>query len=248
MKPGVFLLCALATSVAGAGSDPDTASTRFESGPGRVALLELYTSEGCSSCPPADRWLRELKSDPRLWKDFVPVAFHVDYWDYIGWRDRFARPAFSQRQRRYAADGRASTVYTPGFFQNGEEWRGWFRGNAPRFDAAPAGVLSLTRHGDRVSVRFEPHDHKHGDLDLRIAILGMDLETVVRAGENRGRTLRHDFVVLDLISRPLTKEDDGYSASAALPALAEGPARQALVAWVSRRGDQAPIQTVGGSL
>ncbi|MGD8978049.1 MAG: DUF1223 domain-containing protein [Gammaproteobacteria bacterium] len=248
MKPGVVFLCAIALSVASAGADPDTASKRFESGPGRVALLELYTSEGCSSCPPADRWLRELKSDPRLWKDFVPVAFHVDYWDYIGWEDRFARPAFSHRQRRYVADGRASTVYTPGLFNNGEEWRGWFRGEAPSFDPAPVGALSLTLDGDRVSVRFEPPDDEHGDLEVQIAILGMGLETEVRAGENRGRTLRHDFVLLELISRPLDKGDGGFLASAALPGLAEDPTRRALVAWVSRRGDQAPIQSVGGFL
>ncbi len=64
-------------------------------------LIELYTSEGCSSCPPADRWLSTLKDHPALWQQLVPIAFHVDYWDYIGWKDRFARAEFTDRQRRF---------------------------------------------------------------------------------------------------------------------------------------------------
>ena len=64
----------------------------------QVGLLELYTSEGCSSCPPADRWLSKLKGEPKLWRNIIPLAFHVDYWDYIGWEDRFASPAYTARQ------------------------------------------------------------------------------------------------------------------------------------------------------
>ena len=85
----------------------------FESSEKPTALVELYTSEGCSSCPPADRWLSSLKDDEGLWKEFVPLAFHVDYWDYIGWEDRFADKQYSQRQRRYAHEFSEPTVYTP---------------------------------------------------------------------------------------------------------------------------------------
>src|SRR4051812_18118930 len=60
-------------------------------------LIELFTSEGCSSCPPADEWLHDLGKQPGLWTDFVPVAFHVDYWDYLGWKDIFSTPEFSER-------------------------------------------------------------------------------------------------------------------------------------------------------
>ena len=91
----------------------------------QVSLLELYTSEGCSSCPLADRWVSSLKDDPKLWKEFIPLSFHVDYWDYIGWKDRFASPAYSRRQKQYAQQGAVSTVYTPGFLNNGQEWRPW---------------------------------------------------------------------------------------------------------------------------
>src|SRR6476646_4780454 len=70
----------------------------FESGPQRIHLIELFTSQGCSSCPPAEAWLSKLKSEPRLWKDFVPIAFHVDYWDRLGWRDPFATKEWTARQ------------------------------------------------------------------------------------------------------------------------------------------------------
>src|SRR5437867_5566462 len=92
-------------------SEPKT----FESGDTQSSLIELFTSEGCSSCPPAERWLSALKSRSDLWKKAVPVAFHVDYWDHLGWRDRFAKPEFTSRQQRYAAAWGGDSVYTPGF-------------------------------------------------------------------------------------------------------------------------------------
>src|SRR5499427_291609 len=95
----------------------------------QVTLLELFTSEGCSSCPPAEKWLSGLKADQELWKKIIPVAFHVDYWDRLGWRDRFAKPEFTSRQQHYAAAWGGDSVYTPGFVVNGKEWRAWFSGN-----------------------------------------------------------------------------------------------------------------------
>src|SRR5210317_1284191 len=98
-------------------------SLNFSSGDRRVTLLELYTSQGCSSCPPAESWLNRFTDDDRLWKQVVPVAFHVDYWDYLGWRDPYALPQYSDRQRRYRSKGKVSAVYTPGFVVNGGEWK-----------------------------------------------------------------------------------------------------------------------------
>jgi len=92
-----------------------------------VALLELFTSEGCSSCPPAETWLSGLRSAPGLWKEFVPASFHVDYWDYLGWRDPWASKIFSYRQRDYAQSWHSDSIYTPGFVLNGREWRSWSR-------------------------------------------------------------------------------------------------------------------------
>ena len=102
----------------------------FESSAEPVQLIELYTSEGCSSCPPADRWLSALERDPGLWEQFVPIAFHVTYWNYLGWSDRFGRAEFDARHRRVAANASA-VVYTPGLFVGGREWRAWRRGARP---------------------------------------------------------------------------------------------------------------------
>src|SRR6266567_7895599 len=119
-------------------------ATTFESGEARTMLVELFTSEGCSSCPPADAWINQLKESPDLWKKIVPVVFHVDYWDNLGWRDRFAKPEFTSRQRRYAAAWGGDSVYTPGFVINGKEWRGWFGGNAMPITSAKVGVLRVS--------------------------------------------------------------------------------------------------------
>lgn len=101
----------------------------FTSTETQVRLVELYTSEGCSSCPPADRWLSGLLTSPHLWGSIIPIAFHVSYWDYLGWHDSFALDEYSQRQRAYANLGKTG-VYTPGFFVNGQEWRGFFERSA----------------------------------------------------------------------------------------------------------------------
>src|SRR3569832_2853705 len=85
-------------------------------------VVELYTSEGCSSCPPADRWLSALKDDAAKGR-VVAQAFHVGYWDYIGWADRFASPVFTVRQRQVASWNRQSTIYTPQIVRNGLDWR-----------------------------------------------------------------------------------------------------------------------------
>src|SRR6186713_3438579 len=98
-------------------------SANFESGKTRTHVIELFTSEGCSSCPPAEAWLSKLKDEPRLWRDFVPLAFHVDYWDRLGWRDPFAARQWTARQYDYSSRWNSSSVYTPGFVLNGREWR-----------------------------------------------------------------------------------------------------------------------------
>ncbi|WP_084198797.1 DUF1223 domain-containing protein [Halioglobus japonicus] len=93
---------------------PALAEQRFVSPERQATLLELYTSQGCSSCPPAERWFNTLTDSSRLWDDLVPVVFHVDDWSYLGWKDRFARAEFSQRQRRYKAEDAVQVVYPRG--------------------------------------------------------------------------------------------------------------------------------------
>ena len=225
------------------------APVTLESGVPQVALLELYTSEGCSSCPPADRWISELKSDQRLWRDVVPVAFHVDYWDYIGWQDRFAAREFGERQRNHAREGNVRSVYTPGFVVAGEEWRGWF--GLPRLSLAKpnnVGNLKITVNGGRLNADFHPISASGKQLELHVALLGFELDTQVEAGENRGRRLAHDFAVLGYAQYPLRHAGQGFELQAALPAARVSAAVTGIAAWVSESGKQFPIQAVGGFL
>jgi hypothetical protein len=215
------------------------------SGDDRVALVELYTSEGCNSCPPADRWLSKLKQDPALWSGFVPIAFHVDYWDYIGWKDRFAKAEFGHRQRRYAKEGGARFVYTPGMFRNGMEWQQWRRNASAVGKDDRVGNLGL-RVEDRVATLTFETTQDEDRLSVHVAVLGMNLETEVRRGENAGKTLKHDFVVLDLRSEPLKYSEGLFTATVRLPAVVNSNPGQAIVAWVSQAGSQKPLQSVGG--
>ena len=231
------------------------AELTFQSGPAQVALVELYTSEGCSSCPSAEQWLNELREDAGLWGRFVPIAFHVNYWDHLGWKDALAAKNFTAREHAYAAAWRASSVYTPCFVRNGEEWRP--RGGAPEGrGATAAGTLTVRwRAADNTCVvDYTPAVGAAGaasaqkDFEISAALLGGGIVTDVRRGENSGRTLRHEFVALRLETRALAAGEAGMrTATIALPPRTDLAApRRALAAWVTRRGSLAPIQATGG--
>lgn len=218
------------------------APLQLDSGSRQVTLLELYTSQGCSSCPPAERWLNRLVDDDELWKDIVPVAFHVDYWDYIGWQDAFAVPAHGERQRDYARTGRSSTVYTPGFFANGREWRGWTFGLGPRRSDREPGRLVAAIDAGRLRATFPGTD---GLLELHVALLGFGIETAVERGENRGRTLPQEFVVL----QHAVHVSDSGQWQVELPAAGAGQAqRYGIALWISTPDSPAPLQATGGWL
>ena len=212
----------------------------------RVTLIELFTSEGCSSCPPAEKWLNGIEARSDLWSRVVPVAFHVDYWDYIGWPDRFAARAHSLRQRTYREVGRTRGVYTPGFVVGGREWRGWFRD--PTLDLpsdVDVGSISVNVRDGRFEASFEPAVDVPESLDLHVARLGFDLVTAVRAGENHGRTLEHGFVVLGWSRHRMSSGGPGYEASGVLPEASSPAPREAVAVWVSVPGDPFPIQAAG---
>ena len=166
--------------------DAPSTSASFSSGEQAASLLELYTSEGCSSCPPADRWLSQLRDHPELWKSIVPVALHVDYWNYIGWEDRFSDARFTARQQNYIRQGAAGVVYTPGFFSNGAEWRGWRRNRMPSKGTESVGELNVVVDDGAAIIRFQPSQEINSPLLASVAILGMGLETEVRAGGKQG--------------------------------------------------------------
>jgi hypothetical protein len=221
----------------------------LDSGNRQVSLLELYTSEGCSSCPPADRWLSKLKSDTRLWREVVPVAFHVDYWDYLGWPDRFASAVFGARQRQYAQHGFIRTVYTPGLILNGKEWRGWFLRPQLRLDpGAEVGQLTLRLDSERTEARFTAKQNLPDRLDMHLAVLGFGLSTQVQDGENQGRTLTHDFVVLAYEQIPMRDSGADYQVQMDLPTTTVDVSRKAIAAWVSLPNNPQPLQAVGGWL
>lgn len=217
----------------------------FSSGDKQVNIIELYTSEGCSSCPPAEKWLNTFKDDPRLWNEVIPLAFHVDYWDYIGWPDRFADAKFSDRQHYYAFSNQVSGVYTPGVMLNGREWRGWYYDQAVKQSQTTNGTLNLSLKGDLVDVRFD--NFQQSDLlNINMAVLGFDLETEVKRGENHGRVLAHDFVVLGHKQIRMNQDGDSYTVSSSLPSLKVAADKLAVVAWVNKSKDLTPIQATGG--
>lgn len=216
----------------------------LKSPPQRVTLLELYTSEGCSSCPPADRWLSRLKTDKRLWQEIVPVAFHVDYWNQLGWTDRFSNPRYSQRQRDYKHHNHLNVVYTPGFVKNGREWRGWFNRQALSNNSpSTAGVLQANIDKDNGSVEFKPAIPTATPLILNVALLGFDLATEVKRGENRGKRLEHDFVVLEFQQHQQTTNKPGHQWQ--LPGI-NGHKASGIALWVTHLNDPTPIQATGG--
>ena len=177
------------------------------SGANTAVLVELYTSEGCSSCPPADRWLSTLgeRYSP---SEVVPLALHVDYWDYLGWKDRYAKREFSQRQRRLSQLQRAALVYTPQVLVQGGDYRQW---QSAEFERTVARINSQSA---RASLELEILAVSSDGLQLRasaaveeptsraqaavyVAAYENRLESRITAGENRGVVLQHDRVVLE---------------------------------------------------
>jgi len=228
------------------------APLRFTSGASQVALIELYTSEGCSSCPPADQWLGSLSGKPGLWKEFVPVEFHVNYWDNLGWKDRLSTRAFTAREYAYSAAWGSSNVYTPCFVRNGEEWRPLQGGTPPQ--GGPAGTLSVELEAGACRAEFTPAPGtaaEGGPYEVHVAILGGGITSKVTAGENDGHMLTHEFVVLGISEGGLSPGAPGAAlrADVALPKpIVPDSKRRALAAWVTRRGEIAPLQATGGWL
>ena len=178
------------------------------SGPRITPVVELYTSEGCSSCPPADQWVSALKG-----QDLVVQAFHVGYWDHIGWVDRFATAVHTARQREVATKNRLRNIYTPQLVRDGRDWPQW---------AGDADRLSLSRQNARADIAIERLADDQFEARVTLVAPGGSWsaywtvtehghQSRVQAGENAGEFLKHDFVV-----RQYTPAGD-YRSSAATP-------------------------------
>jgi len=192
---------------------PGASVPQEEAGP--PVLLELFTSQGCSSCPPADRLVSRIgKLGELAGVSVIPLAFHVDYWDRLGWKDRYSRAAWSARQRRYGQVFGGDSVYTPQIVVDG-------RAHAVGSDLRHLTELvrAASAEGRRASVRLQLAEAKANRLRitaeptidgeapgerlaLRVAIYESGLVTDVRSGENAHRTLNDDYVVRELLELP----------------------------------------------
>jgi hypothetical protein len=198
-RPITLLYPALLAATALPSSAATPSACALHSGPLRTPVIELYTSEGCSSCPPADQWLSALKDSSG---PVVVQAFHVGYWDYIGWVDRFATPAHTQRQRELASANRLSSIYTPQLVRNGRDWPDW-RHTRPQQAVASAAATAPAR----AAIHLQQTDSVDG-FSARVTpgagitqwsaywtVTEHGHQSRVKAGENRGEFLQHDYVV-----------------------------------------------------
>jgi len=206
----LFLLLSLVSSCA-LGAEPIV----VEGGAQQTAVLELYTSEGCSSCPRADRWMSQLVAATPGELDVLALGFHVDYWNYLGWNDRFSSPAYTKRQRELGANNRQRTIYTPEFFVNGREARG--TGNVIDMieqvnrQAAPLALrMEVDRDDGELVVTLQAPAERNqisAQVHHRYLIYENNLSTDVKRGENSGETLHHQQVVR-YMSRALKLQPD----------------------------------------
>jgi hypothetical protein len=227
----------------------ESSTLTFQSGPEQTALIELYTSEGCSSCPPAEKWLSGLKDSPGLWKDFVPVAFHVDYWDRLGWRDPFADPEFSDRQLAYAKNWQSENVYTPAFVLNGKEWSSWMlRKDGPKKSSVNVGILTVSSvETDKWRVIFQPAASREGPYEIHAVLLVNGVSSDVKAGENRGRHLNHDFAAKNFLTVPMKRSGELYQGQFVLgQSTGLATSNAAIAVWVSPKEGLGAVQATGG--
>lgn len=183
----------LAAALAAATLPAAAAACEAVSRPQLTPVLELYTSEGCSSCPPADRWFSGLKAAAEQGR-VVPQAFHVGYWDYIGWVDRFALAANTARQREIAALNRQTSIYTPQLVRNGQDWRDYESALLRRPEPARATLRMAATQPGVVEAQVEPADAS-GTWAAYWTVTEHGHASKVKAGENAGEYLQHDFVV-----------------------------------------------------
>ncbi|WP_133407171.1 DUF1223 domain-containing protein [Parashewanella tropica] len=212
-------------------------------------FMELYTSQGCNSCPPAETWISSFVDNKQLWQRYFPIAFHVTYWNYLGWKDPFSQRQFSKRQYKHLNALNIRQVYTPEFVVNGHEWRGWFERNVKQITELPSkdvGKLKVEISRSNLKAQFKPSD-KNGlnsqDYKLYVSLIGSGYHTPITRGENRNKTLQQDFVALTLSGFNL---NNNFSVSEALPAIPKSSKQApklAWVVWVEYKGKA--IQAVG---
>lgn len=208
-----------------------------------VAVVELFTSEGCSSCPPAEAYLNDLVAQARSSKKKIfPLAFHVDYWNHLGWKDEFSDARFSRRQREYASSRVTDGVYTPQMIVNGEaafvgsnrQQGGWAIAKALQQPAEVGIVLRADYDTAAAIIKmvFEIAPAQPGGV-LHLALVEGGIRREIRSGENRGRILLHENVVRALKTVSLKKSVSGHAEFSVHPGLVADNA--AVIAYVQDR-------------
>ena len=228
-----LLLCAASLPLAA-----QTLACRAQSPATRTPVVELYTSEGCSSCPPADRWLSGLK-DAAAAGQVVVEGFHVSYWDSLGWIDRFASPAYNARQRELAARSGSGQVYTPQLVRDGHDSQDY--GATVRAKPEPAGaVIRLQRQEGEAIAQVTP-TAAGTRWDAYWTVTEHAHASKVRSGENAGEFLQHDFVVRQFVPAG-THEGPGQLALHPIAPIAGHPQQLNLV--VVEAGTGKPLQAL----
>lgn len=217
----------------------------FTSTKERTSIIELFSSEGCNSCPSAEAWVNELKNSPEVFKSFIPMVFHVTYWDRLGWKDIFAQKRFDERQYEYSTLWGKNGVYTPNFVINAKEYRRWFYNKSiPSFERVESGVLKVSLDERFAYLRYAS-DKKVPDLIVNIASLGFGYTTKVERGENKGKILVHDFVVLEHKAYRMFSKNGYVTGKFSKPKLVDDEHKKALVVWLSDAKGEI-LQAVGG--
>lgn len=200
-------------------------SCMVQSGAHVTPVVELYTSEGCSSCPPADRWLSGFKAQVG---EVLPVieAFHVGYWDYIGWVDRFASPEFTTRQRQIASWNNQRSIYTPQAVINGQDWRDWNSAGNKLPMGKELATMSITLKQMGVD-QFEALVSADAKAPISWSAYWSVTEnghsSKVKAGENAGELLQHDYVVRQYTPAGDYRGDPGTSRKLTLRSISPTP-------------------------
>jgi hypothetical protein len=189
---------ALACILTHAQTNAQGTSCRATSGKTVPTIVELYTSEGCNSCPPADQWLSQQVANPEANAKMIALAFHVDYWDYIGWKDAYARADYGARHSAMVRANGSSTVYTPQIFVNGKDDRSWRVGVTGMTPTAARATLDVEADWKDGKLAFRGRVSEGSDaVRIRYAVAENGISTAVKSGENAGETLKHDAIVRD---------------------------------------------------
>lgn len=241
---GLFWLFALSSI------SPASAHTMIStSGGTRIPLMEIYSSESCSSCPPADKWATSLRENKDLWRKFVPVVFHVDYWNDLGWVDGLSSNSMTKRQQNIAQTWAKPSVYTPAVVVNGQEWKAWGRNAIPEPGSTKAPKISIFAEKDgKYLVEVESLELLGAGekFIVRLAKLGVGLISKITSGENSGKELEHSFVVLGWDAKPVSAKANKVYFK--FDNDNKKLARQAIAAWIERIDNPIPLQATGGYL